>query len=135
MRLYSFSNKMELYYEYGFSTKFRDKFGNFASAAEFSSEVSEAVFGKAIPATPKVSGKVGANKKPVLTWGEVEGATGYIVYRSTKKDKGYTAIGEAESLTYEDLTAVKGKTYYYKVVAVGDGVQSAQSSYAKVKSK
>ena len=36
MRLYSFSNKMELYYEYGFSTKFRDKFGNFASAAEFS---------------------------------------------------------------------------------------------------
>ena len=106
-----------------------------ASAAEFSSEVSAAVFGKAIPATPKVSGKVGANKKPVLTWGEVEGATKYIVYRSTKKDKGYTVIGESEVLTYEDLTAVKGKTYYYKVVAVGEGVQSAQSSYAKVKSK
>ena len=38
-------------------------------------------------------------------------------------------------ITWEDLTAVKGKTYYYKVVAVGDNCQSAMSSYVKVKSK
>lgn len=86
-------------------------------------------------ATPKLTGKVGANNKPVISWAEVEGATKYVVYRSTKSSKGYTVIGEAEGLSYEDLTAAKGKTYYYKVVAVGDSVESAQSSYAKVKSK
>ena len=82
-----------------------------------------------------VTGKVGENKKPVITWAEVEGATKYIVYRSTSKSKNYKVIGETEAPTYEDLTAAKSKTYYYKVVAVGDGFQSAQSGYAKVKSK
>ena len=86
-------------------------------------------------AAPKPSGKVGENKKPVISWGEVEGAVKYVVYRSTSKSKGYKAIGEAEALTYEDLTAKKGKTYYYKVVAVGENCESAQSSYVKVKSK
>ena len=57
------------------------------------------------------------------------------MYRSTNKSKGYKVIGETEALTYEDLTATKSKTYYYKVVAVGDGFQSAQSNYVKVKSK
>lgn len=37
MCLYSFSNGMEYYYEYGFSTQFKDKYGNYASAVEFSS--------------------------------------------------------------------------------------------------
>ena len=37
MRLYSFSSGMEYYYEYGFSTQFKDKYGNYASAAEFTS--------------------------------------------------------------------------------------------------
>jgi fibronectin type 3 domain-containing protein len=59
----------------------------------------------------------------------------YVVYRSTSKSKGYKIIGESETLTYEDLTVAKGKTYYYKVVAVGENCESAQSSYAKVKSK
>jgi fibronectin type 3 domain-containing protein len=73
--------------------------------------------------------------KPVISWGEVEGATKYVIYRSTSKSKGYKVIGENETLTYEDLTAKKGKTYYYKVVAVGEGFQSAQSAYVKIKSK
>lgn len=94
-----------------------------------------ALFPRGTCATPKATGKVGANKKPVISWGEVDGATRYVVYRSTSKSKGYKAIDETEALSYEDLTAKKGKTYYYKIVAVGDGFESAQSSYAKVKSK
>lgn len=101
----------------------------------YNSALSEAVTVTATCATPKASGKVGANKKPVLTWDEVEGATNYVVYRSTSKSKNYKVIGESDTLTYEDLTAAKGKTYYYKVVAVGNGIQSAQSAYVKVKSK
>lgn len=82
-----------------------------------------------------VTGKVGENKKPVITWAEIEGATKYIMCRSTSSSKNYKVIGETEAPTYEDLTAAKRKTCYYKVVAVGDGFQSAQSGYAKVKSK
>lgn len=33
--LYSFASGLEHYYEYGFSTRFKDKYGNYASAAEF----------------------------------------------------------------------------------------------------
>ena len=112
-------------------------YGVRAVAAEesYNSEVSQPVFVRATCATPKATGKVGENKKPVITWAEVDGATKYVVYRSTSKSKGYKIIGESETLTYEDLTAAKGKTYYYKVVAVGENCESAQSSFAKVKSK
>ena len=103
--------------------------------ADYNSALSNGVTVTATCATPKITGKVGENKKPVITWAEVEGATKYIVYRSTSKSKNYKVIGETEAPTYEDLTAAKSKTYYYKVVAVGDGFQSAQSGYAKVKSK
>ena len=33
--LYSFASGLEHYYEYGFSTQFKDKYGDFASSAEF----------------------------------------------------------------------------------------------------
>jgi len=35
LTLYSFSSGLEHYYEYGFSTQFKDKYGNYASALEF----------------------------------------------------------------------------------------------------
>ena len=37
LTLYSVASGLEHYYEYGFSTQFKDKYGNFASAAQFSS--------------------------------------------------------------------------------------------------
>lgn len=47
----------------------------------------------------------------------VSGASGYIIYRSTKAKSGYVAIGETTKTTYTDKTVKKGKTYYYKVAA------------------
>lgn len=35
LTLYSFSSGLEHYYEYGFSTQFKDKYGNYAAALEF----------------------------------------------------------------------------------------------------
>lgn len=35
LSLYSFEDGIQRYYQYGFSTKFKDKYGNYASAAEF----------------------------------------------------------------------------------------------------
>ena len=73
--------------------------------------------------------------KPVLTWNEVEYADGYAIYRSTSKSRGYKWIGETDALTYTDTTAGKNKTYYYKIVALAEDTQSAQSSYSKLKAK
>ena len=86
-------------------------------------------------AQPKIKGKVGETGKPEITWETVEGATKYVVYRSTSKSKGYKAIDETTDLTYTDATAAKSKTYYYKVVAVCEDSESAQSAYVTVKSK
>ena len=86
-------------------------------------------------AQPKLSGKAGSSGKPQLTWKAVEGAQEYAVYRSTGKSKGYKCIGSTEDLTYTDSTAVKNKTYYYKVVALSENAESAQSGYVKVKAK
>ena len=86
-------------------------------------------------AQPKIKGKVGETGKPELNWETVEEATKYVIYRSTSSSKNYKIIDETTDLTYTDATAAKGKTYYYKVVAVREESQSAQSAYAKVKSK
>jgi len=86
-------------------------------------------------AQPKIKGAVGETGKPEITITAVEGATKYVIYRSTSKSKNYKAIDEVEGLTFTDDAAKKGKTYYYKVVAVCEDTTSAQSSYVKVKSK
>lgn len=66
--------------------------------------------------TPKVS-----ETKPKyikLTWNRNKKATGYIIYRSTKKNSGYKKIATIHSdkkLYYYDSTVKKGKTYYYRI--------------------
>ncbi|HCE42055.1 MAG TPA: hypothetical protein DET40_00720 [Lentisphaeria bacterium] len=54
-----------------------------------------------------------------ISWSEIPGATGYDVYRYTDKgllnnDKIFDAGGK---LFYEDETAVKGTTYFYRAMA------------------
>ena len=86
-------------------------------------------------AAPKITGSLNG-KKPMVSWESVDGAVSYTVYRSTKKSSGYKAIAEeVTENSYTDATAKKGKTYYYKVVAVSENTESAMSNYAKLKSK
>ena len=78
-----------------------------------------------------------------LKWQKVNGAAGYVVYRSTKKGSGYTKIAQitkGSTVKYTDKTAKKGKKYYYKVRAVkaneaGVDVFSAYSAAKAVKVK
>jgi fibronectin type 3 domain-containing protein len=85
---------------------------------------------------PKISGKIDAQSgKPSATWKEVDGAEGYAVYRSTKSSSGYTCIGYVEEAGFIDGSAVKGKTYYYKVTAIAGYSESAMSNSVKLKSK
>ncbi|MCI8992670.1 MAG: DUF4886 domain-containing protein [Eubacterium sp.] len=97
-------------------------------------------FAVMIPATPK---KVTAscNKKNIkITWTKNKKATGYILYRSVKKNSGYKKIATMKSkntVSYTDKTAKKGKTYYYRIKAYkkmnGKTYCSASSKTVKAK--
>ena len=102
----------------------------------FNSAASKAAATTATCGQTKVTGKIGETGKPELTWNEVEGATTYVVYRSTSSSKNFKKIGESETTSYTDTTAKKGTTYYYRVVAVANGMTGAQSSSTgKLKAK
>lgn len=52
-----------------------------------------------------------------LTWGMVNGATGYSIYRKTATDKNYTFCGDTTTLTYLDTKLKSGTGYQYLVYA------------------
>ena len=55
-----------------------------------------------------------------LNWDEDENANNYKVYRSEKKDSGFKKIATVKTNSYTDKKVTYGKTYYYKVKAIGD---------------
>lgn len=68
------------------------------------------------PKNVKVSEQEGLKAK--LTWKKVSKATGYVIYRSLKKTKGYKKVGTATKTTFVDTKIKSGNVYYYKVAAV-----------------
>ena len=86
-------------------------------------------------AKPTVTGSLNDLGQPKLSWNAVEGAVKYELYRSTKSSSGYVLLGTVEDRTYEDTTATIGKTYYYKLKAIGTVSKSADSSYVKLAGK
>jgi hypothetical protein len=55
-----------------------------------------------------------------ISWETVTGAKGYMVYRSTEKDKGFKPIsGKVSELSFTDASlTVVGTVYYYKVLSL-----------------
>ena len=88
------------------------------------SAYSNVVSGKSKAVTPKPSApvvKIGnstTSGKPMLTWNAVSGATSYKVYRATTKNGAYSVINTTKALTYTNVGAALGTTYYYKVEAL-----------------
>lgn len=66
-------------------------------------------------------------------WSKVAGASKYQIYRATSKKGSYKRISTTKKLKYSDKKAKKGKTYYYKIKAVGSATQY-NSAYSSVKS-
>lgn len=61
-----------------------------------------------------------SKKYAKLTWKKNSKATGYQIYRSTKKNSGYKKIATLKSnskVSYTDKKVKKKKTYYYRVKA------------------
>lgn len=73
---------------------------------------------------------VGADLK--VTWKKVSGASGYVVYMSTTKSKGYSKVATTTKASYTTSKVKKNKTYYFKVKAYKtvDG-KKVYSSYSK----
>ena len=81
------------------------------------SAYSNVVSGRAT-VTTLTMGHSSASGKPQLTWKAVSGAASYRVYRATTKNGAYTVINTTKALTYTNVGAALGTTYYYKVEAL-----------------
>ena len=68
--------------------------------------------------TTLTMGHSSASGKPQLTWKAVSGAASYKVYRATSKNGAYSVINTTKALTYTNVGAALGTTYYYKVEAL-----------------
>ena len=91
------------------------------------------------PAAPKIT-KVTKKKKTItLKWTKVSGATGYMIYRSMKKNGSYSrvkTITSAKTVTWKNKKLKKKKTYYYKILAYKTvNGKKFYSSYSAVKYK
>jgi hypothetical protein len=73
-----------------------------------------------IPKTPALNAKLYSKKYVRLTWKKNSYATGYVIYRSTKKNSGFTKIATltgAKKISYVDKKVSRNKTYYYRILA------------------
>ena len=78
--------------------------------------------------------------KVTVKWSKVKGASGYKIYRSTKKSSGFKCVKTLKSgstVKYVNKNLKKGQSYYYKVKAYravdGKNVYGAYSSVKKVR--
>lgn len=81
--------------------------------------------------------KKGEKNEIALSWEKVDGAEGYIIYRSDKKSGEYKAIytiADASATTHNNTGLVCGKSYYYKVLAykVVNGKQIKSGSFSNI---
>ena len=60
-------------------------------------------------------------------WKKITGASGYIIYRKTGSES-YSKIATTTALSYLDMTAKSGKTYYYAVRAYNGKVLSGYTN-------
>lgn len=78
---------------------------------------------------PQVTAVGGGTNGMTVQWSSVDGAQEYVVYRSTKKGKGYKKVTTTALTSYTDIDAEPGSRYYYKVAAgrLVDGVMKYQA--------
>ncbi len=80
---------------------------------------SSVVSTKAVPGRVKFTKLTARNQKATLKWKKVSGASGYLLYRSDRKDGGFTCINSVSSrrTSYTNTKLKKGQTYYYRIRA------------------
>jgi fibronectin type 3 domain-containing protein len=83
---------------------------------------------------PSLTAKI-TSKGNTLKWSKVNGADGYVIYYSTKKDGSYKKLKATTATSYTHLKTSKSKNYYYKVRAYktvsGEKIYSSFSTVRK----
>ena len=78
---------------------------------------SQGISGTAVPASPALKSASSANYRTIkVSWGEVDGADGYRVYRKIAGGS-WERLKDTASLSYQDSTAETGTEYIYTVRA------------------
>ena len=82
-------------------------------------DYSSVVSTKAVPGRVKFTKLTAGNQKATLKWKKVSGASGYLLYRSDRRDGGFTCINSVSSrkTNYTNTKLKKGQTYYYRIRA------------------
>ena len=93
---------------------------------------------KPVPAKVTLKAKAG-KRSATLSWTKVSGASGYKVYRATKKNGSYKRIFTTTKTKVVNKSLKKGRTYYYKVRAYktvkGKKIYGAYSAVKTVRAK
>ncbi|MBE6045700.1 MAG: hypothetical protein E7221_03255 [Clostridiales bacterium] len=91
------------------------------------------------PATPKITAITTKKKAITLKWSIINGATGYKIYRSMKKNGKYSlvkTITSGKTITWKNKKLKKKKKYYYKIMAYKTvSGKTFNSGYSAVKYK
>lgn len=82
-------------------------------------DYSSVVSTKAVPGRVKFTKLTAGNQKATLKWKKVSGASGYLLYRSDRRDGGFTCINSVSrrKTSYTNTKLKKGQTYYYRIRA------------------
>ena len=82
-------------------------------------DYSSVVSTKAVPGRVKFTKLTAGNQKATLKWKKVSGASGYLLYRSDRRDGGFICINSVSSrkTSYTNTKLKKGQTYYYRIRA------------------
>jgi Fibronectin type III domain./Bacterial Ig-like domain (group 3). len=88
------------------------------NGTEYKSDYSDTFTAATSPsAVTGLSATANTNSSITLTWDQVSGATGYIIYRSSEKSSEFTLCNTTNTNTYQDLNLSSGVAYQYKVCA------------------
>ncbi len=80
---------------------------------------------------PEVSITLSGGGNPKLIWNAVDGAVHYRIYRAVSQNGEFTLYHTTDKLTFINSNVEKGKTYYYKVMAVAENSE-ANSAFSAV---
>lgn len=88
---------------------------------------------KGVRKLPAVTAKLAISSgKPKISWKKVSAASGYAIYRASKQGGSYKKIKTVSAASYRDKSAVKGKTYYYKIQALYNANRNANSAFSNI---
>lgn len=73
--------------------------------------------------------------KPRLSWRKIEGAKAYEIYRATSKNGTYKKLATTTKTYATNTKVTSGKTYYYRVRALSEVRNAANSAYSLKQSK